>query len=100
MGVVNAVITLLLTEDCEAAGGGERVEAEYVEVGRSPDIDLEEAEDTAESHPALPSESRPSKARTAWSWFSTRLSTISKPTRSVMYALVPPNQITNRLMTL
>jgi len=90
MGLVNAAITFLLTEECEAAGGRERVEAEYVEVGQSADIDLEEAENTAESHPALPSEARPSKARTAWSWFSTRLSTISKPTRSVMYGLVPP----------
>ncbi|ETS74951.1 hypothetical protein PFICI_13435 [Pestalotiopsis fici W106-1] len=81
MGIVNALLTFLLTEACEL-----ETEKDYVQVPQS------EGQHVADpSHVQLP---RPEETRPArnWfmrsvTWFSTRLADISAPTRSVMYKL-------------
>ena len=88
MGVVNAALMLLLSERCELESG----QAQYRKVAQ--DENEEAAEDCSnnvESTPNLQQMPVIQAPRTGLSkvlyWFTSRLTAISKPTRSVMYKL-------------
>lgn len=80
-GVVNALLTLLLTEACEL-----ETEKDYVQVPQSEGQNIAEV-----NHAQLPVPEETSSPRNWFirsvTWLSNRLAEISAPTRSVMYKL-------------
>jgi hypothetical protein len=81
MGVVNAVLMLLLTKDCELHGENEA----YTQLPQSDDQSVVSVPtDSGPPSPVLPEPKRNWFIRAA-TWLSTQLSQISAPTRSVMY---------------
>ncbi|QIW97983.1 hypothetical protein AMS68_003501 [Peltaster fructicola] len=86
MGVVNVVIVLLLTNECEAAGSTQ----DYTKLpAEDDDVELDESPREPQDPASLqtPLEAPRSIWGKAKSWFSTRITSISAPTRSVMYKL-------------
>ena len=80
MGLVNAALVLLLTDDCELEPT--RSEAAYAHIAQ------DETEEPQQSLPAPPSSpSSDSLAAKLTSYLPSGLSTISAPTRSIMYTL-------------
>lgn len=82
MGVVNALLTLLMTDACEL----ETEKEEYVQVPQN------ESQSAAATDASRLPESNAVGASRNWivrsaTWFSTQLAQISAPTRSVMYKL-------------
>lgn len=82
MGIVNGVLTLLMTKDCEL---GSRKDTDYSQV---PQEEMGERDDHSQDDVVVDMEKpTPSRLGRIRGWFVNSASQISAPTRSVMYKL-------------
>lgn len=84
MGLVNSFLVYFMTEACEASYSSDT----YAQVSQneSDDVELDEREPSLQQ-PHKASEPPPTQGTGLLSWFSSRLSNVSAPTRHIMYKL-------------
>lgn len=84
MGLVNSFLVYFMTEACEASYSSDT----YAQVSQneSDDVELDEHEPSLQQ-PHKASEPPPTQGTGLLSWFSSRLSNVSAPTRHIMYKL-------------